>query len=194
MPCKLLPGKQQHNKKLSVSKTLDKDTKKKRTNTTSMYREEEGTKTLEDGGEHSGVKSACQCGEWNPSYNPTMPPVTDIYRIPTLHLGIDPDDVSKPDFSNIITLDKDEHGQPQIKTIEGQTFPSQPNLPYETIQRCLFPKTCPKERICMPHVFKANHIFDVPKKQQPLDGRKPVSEISFHLRQNLDCRLRTAKS
>ncbi|XP_018418660.1 PREDICTED: ankyrin repeat domain-containing protein 53 [Nanorana parkeri] len=192
MSSKLLPGKEQHKKKLSASEGLDKDTYKKRTNTMSSYREEGGTKRLEDDGEHSRVQSMCQCCEWNPSSNPTMPPVTDIYRPPTLRLGIDPEDVTKPDFSDIVTLDKDEHGQPQIKTIQGQIFPSQPNLPYETIQRCLFPKTGPKERICMPYEFKTIHVFDVPKKQQPLEGRKPVSEISFHLRQNLDSRLRTA--
>lgn len=186
------PGMEQRKKDLSVLEKLDKDTKKKRPNTTTRHRQEEGTKKLEDGGEHSEAESACQCCKWNLSYNPTMPPVTDIYRIPTLRLGVDPEDVTKPDFSNVITLDKDEHGQPQIKTIQGQTFPSQPNLPYETIQRFLFPKTGPKERICMSYVFKANHVFDVPKKQQPSEGRKPVSEITFHLRQNLDSRLRTA--
>lgn len=192
MSCKLLPGKEQHKKKSCISKSLDKDTKKKRTKAMSIYDEEEGTKKGEGGGEHYGVKSICQCCQWNPSYNPTMPPVTDIYRTPTLRLGIDPEDVTGPDLSNVITLDKDEHGQPQIKTIQGQVFPSQLNLPYETIQRCLFPKTCPKERISTPNAFKANHVFDVPKKQQPREGRKPVSEISFHLRQSLDSRLRKA--
>lgn len=192
MSCKLLPGKEQHKKKSCISKSLDKDTKKKRTKAMSIYDEEEGTKKGEGGGEHYGVKSICQCCQWNPSYNPTMPPVTDIYRTPTLRLGIDPEDVTGLDLSNVITLDKDEHGQPQIKTIQGQVFPSQLNLPYETIQRCLFPKNCPKERISTPNAFKANHVFDVPRKQQPREGRKPVSEISFHLRQSLDSRLRKA--
>lgn len=192
MSSKFSPGEDQSKTKLSASESLDKDTKKKITSTTSMYGEAEGTKEFKDGEEHPGVKSACQCRRWNRSYNPTMPPVTDIYRIPTLRLGTDPEDVTQPDFSSIITLDKDEHGQPQIKTTQGQVFPSPPNLPYETVQRCLFPKTGPKERMCMPYEFKASHVFDVPKKQRPLEGRKPVSEISFHLRQNLDSRLRKA--
>nr|DBA29499.1 TPA: hypothetical protein GDO54_009722 [Pyxicephalus adspersus] len=188
---KLLPGKEQHQKKLSVSQGLDKDSKKKRTNTTPMYGTAEEAKRPEHNEEHTSLKYECQRSQWNKSYNPAMPPVTDIYRIPTLRLGTDPEDVSIPDFSNIITLDKDEHGQPQIKTIQGQMLPFKPNLPYETIQRCLFPKDGPKERICKPYPFKANHVFDVPKKQQPMEGRKPVSEISFHLRNNLDSRLRT---
>ncbi|XP_068122488.1 ankyrin repeat domain-containing protein 53 [Hyperolius riggenbachi] len=179
-------GQWQETQKIWHVGNSNTDSNEKMANRPSRKQEEELDVQSEDIGE--GVET--QDYNWNPSCNPAMPPITDIYRTPTLRLGTDPDDVTYPDFSSIVVLEKDEHGEPQVRSIQGQLLPTQPHLPYETIQRCLFPNSAPKERLCMPHEFKASHIFDVPKKQQAVEGRKPASEISFHLRRNLDSKLK----
>ncbi|KAM9330315.1 ankyrin repeat domain-containing protein 53 [Gastrophryne carolinensis] len=140
---------------------------------------------------HSGeARPGPLCKNWNPSFNPTMPPVTDIYRTPKLRLGTHAEEVTKPDLSSVVVLERDKHGKPQIRSVQGDVLPAQPRLPYETIQRSLFPEAAPKERIRTPQQFKSHHIVDVPKKQPATMGRKQVSEISFHLRRNLDPKLK----
>ncbi|XP_044158380.1 ankyrin repeat domain-containing protein 53 [Bufo gargarizans] len=136
-----------------------------------------------------GRKSTSKNSSWNPSTNPHKPPTLYINRSPTLWQGIYQEDVTKKDISSKVLLTKDEQGQLQIQTLQHQVF-SPPNLPYEVIERCLFPKRGPQDRIQIPKDFKATHVFDVPRKQQPPESQKPVSEISLHLRRNLDSKFR----
>ncbi|XP_075704758.1 ankyrin repeat domain-containing protein 53 isoform X2 [Rhinoderma darwinii] len=129
---------------------------------------------------------------WNPSTNPHRSPSLHINRTPTLWQGIHPEDVTKKDISSRVFLTKDQKGQLQIQTLNGQVF-SPPSLPYEVIERSLFPKRGPQDRIQMPKDFKPTHVFDVPKRQQPIKSQRPVSEISFHLRQNLGSKFRRSR-
>ncbi|XP_063781377.1 ankyrin repeat domain-containing protein 53 isoform X2 [Pseudophryne corroboree] len=171
------------------------------TNTASSYNgniREEGTKpttrrkeashSIER--EHSHTSQTC---DWNPSTNPSMSPVTNIYRIHALRLGTHPEDVGKADFSSSVMLTKNNQEQPQIRTIAGEIL-SQPKLPYETIQRSLFPTRGPQDRVRMPQDFRARHVFDVQSRQQPPEVQRLDSEISFHLRQNLDPKTREWQS
>ncbi|XP_069832397.1 ankyrin repeat domain-containing protein 53 isoform X2 [Dendropsophus ebraccatus] len=138
----------------------------------------------ERGDDESGRRSATKA--WNASTNPHRPPSLYISRIPALWQGIN-QDATKKGISCRVILTKDERGQLQIQTLQGQVF-SPPNLPYDVIERSLFPKRGPQDRIKTPKDFKADHVFDVARKQQPL--LKPASEISFHLRRDLDSKFR----
>ncbi|XP_066428957.1 ankyrin repeat domain-containing protein 53 isoform X2 [Eleutherodactylus coqui] len=136
-----------------------------------------------------GRKSASEKPFWNSSTNPQRPPTSYPTRPPTLWQGIYPDEVTRKDISAKVLLTKDKQGQLQIQTSQGQVF-SAPNLPYEVIERSLFPKRGPRDRIQGHKDFKANHVFDVPRKQQLAESEKPSAEISFHLRHNLDSKFR----
>ncbi|KAM4706565.1 ankyrin repeat domain-containing protein 53 [Discoglossus pictus] len=123
---------------------------------------------------------------WNPSANPLTPPTTEISRTSTVRMGTHADDTFTRDLSSYVYLTKDENGYPKINTVGGKVRTPVPKLPYEVIQRCLFPNTIPPCRVQKPRDFKSTHVFDLPKKQPPLEEKRPVSEIAFHLRQNLD--------
>ncbi|KAM4049495.1 ankyrin repeat domain-containing protein 53 isoform 2-T2 [Anomaloglossus baeobatrachus] len=126
---------------------------------------------------------------WNESTNPQRPPTVCIHRVPTLWQGIPLEEVTEKDLSSRVLLTKDEQGQLQIRTVQGQVF-SPPSLPHEVIQRSLFLKRRPRERIRVPKDFKVTHVFDVPRKQQTSESHKPSSEISYHLRRDLDEKFR----
>ncbi|XP_056408892.1 ankyrin repeat domain-containing protein 53 isoform X2 [Hyla sarda] len=127
---------------------------------------------------------------WNASTNPRRPQTLYIDRVPALWQGLYSEDVSKKDLSATVLLTKDKQGQLQIQTLRGQVY-SPPDLPYEVIERSLFPRKGPQDRIKNPKDFKAAHVFDVPRKQQPTGSHKPASEISFHLRRDLDSKFRS---
>ncbi|XP_073505783.1 ankyrin repeat domain-containing protein 53 [Phyllobates terribilis] len=126
---------------------------------------------------------------WNLSTKPQTSPTVCINRLPALWQGVYPEEVTGKDFSSRVLLTKDEQGQPQIQTLQGRVF-SPPSLPREVIERSLFQQRRPQERIRAPKDFKATHVFDVPRKQQSNEARKPASEISYHLRRDLDIKFR----
>ncbi|XP_075437904.1 ankyrin repeat domain-containing protein 53 [Ascaphus truei] len=123
---------------------------------------------------------------WNTCVNPSMPPTSEIKRGSTVRLGTHDEEENTYDFNSYVFLTKDENGYPKIKMITGKVISPVPNLPYEVIQKTLFPHTVPRGRLNTPQDLKPSHVFDVPKKQPPPLGQEPVSEIPFHLRQNLD--------
>ncbi|KAM3936968.1 ankyrin repeat domain-containing protein 53 [Leptodactylus fuscus] len=131
-----------------------------------------------------GRTSPPRKSSWNVSTNLQRPPTLHINRVPTPWQGTYTEEVTKKDLSSNVLLTKDGHGQLQIQTLRGQVF-SAPNLPYEVIERSLFPKRGPQDRIQTPKSFRATHVFDVPRKQQPAESQRPESEVSFHLRRNL---------
>ncbi|XP_077136000.1 ankyrin repeat domain-containing protein 53 isoform X2 [Ranitomeya variabilis] len=126
---------------------------------------------------------------WNVSTNPQTSPTACINRAPALWQGAYPGEVTKKDISSRVLLTKDEQGQLQIQTLQGQVF-SPPSLPHEVIERSLFPQRGPQERIRVLKDFKATHVFDVPRQQQSNEAHKPESEISYHLRRDLDLKFR----
>ncbi|CAN2390787.1 Ankyrin repeat domain-containing protein 53, partial [Pristimantis euphronides] len=134
-------------------------------------------------------RTVAKKASWNASTNPQRPPTLYINRAPTLWLCNYPRDETKKDISSNVLLTRDEQGQLQIQTLRGQVF-SPPNLPYEVIDRSLFPKRGPQDRIQMAKAFKATHVFEVPRKQQVAESQKLTSEIFFHLRRNLDLKFR----
>ncbi|XP_073411162.1 ankyrin repeat domain-containing protein 53 [Dendrobates tinctorius] len=136
-----------------------------------------------------GERVASKNSLWNVSTNPQTSPTVCINRAPALWQGVYTEEVTKKDISSRALLTKDEQGQLQIQTLQGQVF-SPPSLPHEVIERSLFPQRGPRERIRVPKDFKATHVFDVPRKQQSNEAHKPESEISYHLRQDLDLKFR----
>ncbi|CAH2299302.1 ankyrin repeat domain-containing 53 [Pelobates cultripes] len=129
---------------------------------------------------------------WNPSVNPSMTPTTKITRAPTVRLGVQPEEAKTEDLSPYVSLTKDENGNLNIKTITGRISSLPHNLPYETVKKSLFPDIIPQERVRVPQEFQAIHVFDLPKRNQPSSGRRCQSEMVFHLRQNLDPKLKIA--
>ncbi|XP_053321693.1 ankyrin repeat domain-containing protein 53 [Spea bombifrons] len=123
---------------------------------------------------------------WNRSVNPSMPPATSISRRPTLRLGAEPEEPIREDFSAYVSIIKDSGGNRKIRTASGRVATPPSSLPYEVIERKLFPGTVPRGRIRMPQEFKSTHVFELPKKHQPACGPHNQPEIEFHLRQTYD--------
>ncbi|OCT99058.1 ankyrin repeat domain-containing protein 53 [Xenopus laevis] len=148
---------------------------------------------------HKGKAQSCTCHScteenhshgkmglrrWNPSVNPSRPPVAEISRdiqdVPSIHPGMN------EDLGSYVLLSKNEHGRPRINTISGKAVSPVPNLPYEIIEKSFFPDSVPHKRLLSPKDFISNHILDVPRKQPPSKAQRPVSEMSYHLQQRVD--------
>ncbi|TFK05139.1 transmembrane protein 204 [Platysternon megacephalum] len=122
---------------------------------------------------------------WNASVNPSSPLVTDIFRPTTVRLGTDPEACGDHDFSSFLFLCKDSHGQPVIEMAYNGRISPVPNLPYEVIERSLYPHARPI-RLKMPQGFKPTHIFDVKRKRLPSLEHRWTDEMAVSLRETLD--------
>ncbi|XP_065261828.1 ankyrin repeat domain-containing protein 53 [Emys orbicularis] len=122
---------------------------------------------------------------WNASVNPSSPLVTDIFRPTTVRLGTDPEACGDHDFSSFLFLSKDSHGQPVIEMAYNGRLSPVPNLPYEVIERSLYPHARPI-RVTMPQGFKPTHIFDVKRKRFPSLEHRWTDEMAVSLRETLD--------
>nr|XP_005291563.1 ankyrin repeat domain-containing protein 53 [Chrysemys picta bellii] len=122
---------------------------------------------------------------WNASVNPSSPLVTDIFRPTTVRLGTDPEACGDHDFSSFLFLSKDSHGQPVIEMAYNGRLSPVPNLPYEVIERSLYPHTRPI-RVTMPQGFKPTHIFDVKRKRLPSLEHRWTDQMAVSLRETLD--------
>ncbi|CAM5110425.1 unnamed protein product [Eretmochelys imbricata] len=122
---------------------------------------------------------------WNASVNPSSPRVTDIFRPTTVRLGTNPEAWGDHDFSSFLFLSKDSRGQPVINmAYKGRLSPI-PNLPYEVIEKSLYPHARPL-RLKMPQEFKPTHIFDVTRKRRPSLEHRWTDEMAVSLRETLD--------
>ncbi|CAM4551364.1 unnamed protein product [Lepidochelys olivacea] len=122
---------------------------------------------------------------WNASVNPSSPRVTDIFRPTTVRLGTNPEACGDHDFSSFLFLSKDSRGQPVINmAYKGRLSPI-PNLPYEVIEKSLYPHARPL-RLKMPQEFKPTHIFDVTRKRRPSLEHRWTDEMAVSLRETLD--------
>uniref|UniRef100_A0A674JQL4 Ankyrin repeat domain 53 n=1 Tax=Terrapene triunguis TaxID=2587831 RepID=A0A674JQL4_9SAUR len=126
---------------------------------------------------------------WNASVNPSSPLVTDIFRPTTVRLGTDPEACGDHDFSSFLFLSKDSHGQPVIEMAYNGRLSPIPNLPYEVIERSLYPHARPI-RVTMPQGFKPTHIFDVKRKRLPSLEHRWTDEMAMSLRETLDPAIR----
>ncbi|KAG8431096.1 hypothetical protein GDO86_019432, partial [Hymenochirus boettgeri] len=120
---------------------------------------------------------------WNTSVNPLSPPITAISRDVQGILDAPP---KEGDIRSLVHITKDEDGHPMINTISGKNVTSLPNLPYEIIERKLFPNKIVHDRLLSPRDFKSTHILDVQRKLPPSKAQRPASEIPYHLRQEID--------
>ncbi|CAM5142196.1 unnamed protein product [Natator depressus] len=126
---------------------------------------------------------------WNASVNPSSPRVTDIFRPTTVRLGTDPEACGDHDFSSFLFLSKDSRGQPVIDMAYKGRLSPVPNLPYEVIEKSLYPHARPI-RLKMPQEFKPTHIFDVTRKRRPSLEHRWTDEMAVSLRETLDPALR----
>ncbi|XP_044875613.1 ankyrin repeat domain-containing protein 53-like [Mauremys mutica] len=122
---------------------------------------------------------------WNGSVNPSSPLVTNIFRPTTIRLGTNPEACGDHDFSSFLFLSKDSHGQPVIEMAYDGRLSPVPHLPYEVIERSLFPHARPS-RVTMPQGFKPTHIFDVKRKRLPSLEHRWTDEMAVSLRETLD--------
>ncbi|EMP31896.1 Ankyrin repeat domain-containing protein 53 [Chelonia mydas] len=122
---------------------------------------------------------------WNASVNPSSPRVTDIFRPTTVRLGTNPEACGDHDFSSFLFLSKDSHGQPVIDMAYKGRLSPVPNLPYEVIEKSLYPHARPI-RLKMPQEFKPTHIFDVTRKRRPSLEHRWTDEMAVSLRETLD--------
>ncbi|CAM4555457.1 ankyrin repeat domain-containing protein 53 [Caretta caretta] len=126
---------------------------------------------------------------WNASVNPSSPQVTDIFRPTTVRLGTNPEACGDHDFSSFLFLSKDSRGQPVINMAYKGRLSPVPNLPYEVIEKSLYPHARPL-RLKMPQEFKPTHIFDVTRKRRPSLEHRWTDEMAVSLRETLDPALR----
>ncbi|XP_007064082.2 ankyrin repeat domain-containing protein 53 [Chelonia mydas] len=122
---------------------------------------------------------------WNASVNPSSPRVTDIFRPTTVRLGTNPEACGDHDFSSFLFLSKDSRGQPVIDMAYKGRLSPVPNLPYEVIEKSLYPHARPI-RLKMPQEFKPTHIFDVTRKRRPSLEHRWTDEMAVSLRETLD--------
>ncbi|XP_075787189.1 ankyrin repeat domain-containing protein 53 isoform X2 [Pelodiscus sinensis] len=122
---------------------------------------------------------------WNTSVNPSSPVVTDIFRPTTVRLGTDPEVCGDHDFSSFLFLSKDARGKPVIEMAYAGRLAPLPKLPYDVIERSLYPGARPL-RIKLPQDFKPTHIFDVKRKRLPRLEHRWTDEIALSLRETLD--------
>ncbi|CAM4664838.1 ankyrin repeat domain-containing protein 53 [Lepidochelys kempii] len=122
---------------------------------------------------------------WNASVNPSSPRVTDIFRPTTVRLGTNPEACGDHDFSSFLFLSKDSRGQPVINMAYKGRLSPVPNLPYEVIEKSLYPHARPL-RLKMPQEFKPTHIFDVTRKRRPSLEHRWTDEMAVSLRETLD--------
>ncbi|XP_053556313.1 ankyrin repeat domain-containing protein 53 [Bombina bombina] len=135
---------------------------------------------------HQKKSSKTLTHSWNPCVSLSMPPNSEICRTSMVRLGTNCEETTMHDLSNYVYLSKDKNGHLQIKTRIGEVLTGVPNLPCEVIKRCLFPNANSQERIQNPQDFKAKYVFDLPKKRPPLERKRPVSDIVFHLHRTID--------
>ncbi|KAE8628660.1 hypothetical protein XENTR_v10000161, partial [Xenopus tropicalis] len=110
---------------------------------------------------------------WNSSVKPSRPPITEISRDFQDLQSAHSEEFSSEDLGSYVLLSKDERGLPRINTISGKEVSPVPNLPFEMIERSLFPGSVPHQRLLSPKNFTANHILDVPRKQLPSNAQRP---------------------
>ncbi|XP_054846329.1 ankyrin repeat domain-containing protein 53 [Eublepharis macularius] len=122
---------------------------------------------------------------WNISSNPASVPVTCIFRPTTVRMGTNPEPSEDHDFTSFLFLVKNRCGEPRVYISNFGKVSPMPDLPYETIQRSLYPHTRPT-RLKVPQGLKPWHIFDVQRKYPPSPEHRWTDQMALSLRQTLD--------
>ncbi|XP_015269351.1 PREDICTED: ankyrin repeat domain-containing protein 53 [Gekko japonicus] len=122
---------------------------------------------------------------WNTSANPASLPATRLSRPDTVRLGVSPEPSVDHDFSAFLFLVEDGYGEAEIRIGKcGEAFPM-PALPWETIQRSLYPHAWPS-RLRVPQDLRPHHIWDVKRKRPPGPEHRWTDQMALSLRQTLD--------
>ncbi|XP_066488317.1 ankyrin repeat domain-containing protein 53 [Tiliqua scincoides] len=122
---------------------------------------------------------------WNISTNVCSAPATSIIRPSTIRMGIDPEKPLEHDFSSFLLLFRDSFGKPKIYVSNWGKVSTMPDLPFEIIQRSIYPHT-QITRLEGPQDFKSRHIFDVASKRHPSPEHRWTDQMALSLRETLD--------
>ncbi|KAL8206481.1 UNVERIFIED_CONTAM: hypothetical protein K2H54_005078 [Gekko kuhli] len=126
-----------------------------------------------------------RCRPWNTSTNPASLPPARLARPDTVRLGVSPEPSVDYDFSSFLFLAQDGYGEPEIRIGKcGEAFPM-PALPWETVQRSLYPHAWPS-RLRVPQGLQPRHIWDVQRKRPPSPEHRWTDQMALSLRQTLD--------
>ncbi|KAL0970148.1 hypothetical protein UPYG_G00237800 [Umbra pygmaea] len=124
---------------------------------------------------------------WNISPNPSKPPRASVYRPQGVCLSSQPErHPSDPDLRHSVTLRRAcRDGRPQYTAKWDDSPQPVPDLPWDVLQRGLFPSAFPS-RITSPSHFKPNHVLDLPHLScSPGPNASPWTEVVMHLAEEL---------
>ncbi|KAK6323326.1 ankyrin repeat domain-containing protein 53 [Coregonus clupeaformis] len=125
---------------------------------------------------------------WNISPNPSKPPPASVSRPQGVRLSSQPErSPPEPDLRRSVTLCRAHgDGRPQYTAKWDGSPQSVPNLPWDVLQRGLFPAAFPS-RIASPSHFQPNHVLDLPHLGcSPGPNTSPWTEVAMHLAEELE--------
>ncbi|XP_042326683.1 ankyrin repeat domain-containing protein 53 isoform X2 [Sceloporus undulatus] len=122
---------------------------------------------------------------WNPSTNLSSEPITRISRSSTVRLGVDPEKIVDPDFTSFVSLFKNASGEMEIQIDGVGKFPYVPNLPFEDMEKSLYPQSWPP-RMEVPKDFRSTNIYSLKHKRLPGPEHKWTDQMAMSLRQTFD--------
>ncbi|XP_060135093.1 ankyrin repeat domain-containing protein 53, partial [Zootoca vivipara] len=126
-----------------------------------------------------------RCRPWNVSTNLASLPVTCISRPETVRLGIHPDPPAEHDFTSFLFLYKNGFGEPQIEVDGIGKVLDMPDLPFEVLQKSLYPDTR-ATRLDVPGDLRPMHIFGLQRRRRPGPEHRWTDQMALSLRQTVD--------
>ncbi|XP_032080189.1 ankyrin repeat domain-containing protein 53 [Thamnophis elegans] len=122
---------------------------------------------------------------WNLSTNLESEPATSIFRPQVIRLGVEPEKLPQHDFTSFLFLFKDPFGEPVIQIDNIGRVSSMPDLPYEVLQRSLYPRSW-KPRMEVPRDFQMVPIFNLKHRRPPGPEHWWTDQMALSLRVTLD--------
>ncbi|XP_035280997.1 ankyrin repeat domain-containing protein 53 [Anguilla anguilla] len=133
-----------------------------------------------------GAGTGAARASWNISPNPSKPPSATISAPQGVRMSTRPEGAPpQPDMRGRVTLSKGAPDRaPRSAQLGGSAY-DLPALPWDTIQRGLFPNAY-RPRLVSPLSFHPVHVQDLPRLSAPTHGTSPWTEVAMHLAETLE--------